>query len=127
MKKAQISTEFLMTVGLVGLILIFMLFISFEKNNETRKLKYDLDNTISCQKMASILGYLFLSSEGTELTMNLRQRLVTNGTSITVMALNQSSAYFGQSCRFQGFIPEYDITGNIRILKSGGGISITGI
>lgn len=101
-----------------------MMFIAFEKNKEAKQLENNLKNFINCKKMASILNYIHLSPDGTELTTNLRQRLVTNGSFIDISPTNGSSAQLGQSCRFQGFVDNYNITGNIRISKTNGVITI---
>lgn len=124
MKKGQISVEFLLTVGIMMLIFLFLLLIVFEKNVETKETERKLDKAVECRKFASLLEYLYAASDGTEMLLSTHRRIVVNESFLQVFPINSTAKDQGIICKFQGYISYYNVTGSLRLKKKNGAVVI---
>ena len=124
MKKGQVSSEFLLTLAIMMLVFLFLLVIVFEKNIETKEMERNLDKAVECRKFASLLESFNVASDGTEMLLTTRKRIVVNESFLEVLPINGSVKDEGIGCKFQGYISYYNVTGDLRLKKKNGAIII---
>jgi len=104
--KAQVTVEVIMAVMLVLLLFIAILFFVLQKNTELSFVKEDYENQIVCEKISSIVSYIYFNSETTSIDFVLEK---------DVNVLSNSANIGEYYCRFNAVAQPVDLTkGNVR-------------
>ncbi len=122
MEKAQISMEFLFSLGLIFLIFLFMLVIISEKQSDIRNSKVTLGKLSECQRIANIITSLASSNDGAsiEIKTNYYINIAPSG---AIFANNEDSSNNEVVCTYISNPLDLKLNGQIRLQKKDGAVS----
>lgn len=123
MKKAQISMEFLFSLGLIFLVFVILLFIIIDKQIETHNTEITLKKLSECQRFANIITALASSTDGTLVELKTAYYIkITNGGMI--YANDENSVNNEVACSYSANPITASIYGPVKFKKSEGKINV---
>ena len=93
MKRGQVSIEFIVAVGALFFILLFLAGLSFSKNIELIKSKEYLDKRNDCLKLSSIILEVYVNGNGTIVRDKLEHAATLSPNSRLIEVQNDDSVY----------------------------------
>lgn len=115
-KKGQISIEFLFSIGIVLVIFIMLIFLSFEKTKEVRGIEKILDKKAECIRMANMISGVFSLGPGAEKTSYTDYRIYArNNTVLEVQRDGHTQLEPPVQCRFSANIYDKNFTGTFKV------------
>ncbi|MFH0798254.1 MAG: hypothetical protein V1906_02470 [Candidatus Woesearchaeota archaeon] len=115
-KKGQVSTEFIFSLGIVIVIFLMLIYLSFEKTKEVRDTESMLDKKAECIRMANMISGVFSLGPGTEKLSHTDYRIYArNNTVLEVQRDGHTQKEPPVQCRFSANIYERNFTGGFRV------------
>lgn len=125
MKRGQVSTEFLIIVGVILLIFVTILFFSLSRRADVRETETYLGANSECLKFSNLISAAYVGGDGTEIKTKTNYLIsFYNYSAISVKSLEEEKA----SCVFYAKIPSYhNLSGDILIKNVGNEIIIENV
>lgn len=122
MKKAQMSIEFLFSIGLILLIFLMLLAVILDKQHEISVSKSTLEKLSECQRIANIITALASSNDGTKIEIDTGY-YINVYSSGQIFANDVSSTHNEVSCTYVANPLTLSLNGAVRLQKEGGEVS----
>lgn len=119
MEKAQISIEFLFSIGLIFLIFLMLLAVILDKEYEIRVSESTLGKLSECQRIANIITALASSNDGMKIEIDT-DYYINVFSSGQIFANDIDSTHNEVSCTYVANPLSLNLNGIIRLEKAGG-------
>ena len=125
MRKGQISIEMIFGVGIILLMFLVILSLSFVKKQEAIKTEQMVEARAECVMLADALSSVRTLGPTANFSLKLYYKQTVQNTSIIYSFVNDSSGHIA-FCNYLGAVGPYvNLSGLVRVQNLAGNITIT--
>ena len=125
-KKGQVSTEFLIIIGVVFFIFIVILLFSLGRRTDVRETETYLGANSECLKFSNLISAAYVGGDGTQI--ETKTDYLISFFNYSMIRIESVSKKEEASCTFYAKIfPHYKLTGDILIKNIDGEIIIENV
>lgn len=129
-KKGQVSTEFLIIIGVVLLIFTVISFFSLSRRTDVREMEAYMGANSECLRFSNLVSAAYVNGDGTEIKAKTNYLISFYNYSVIGIesVSNITTVKEEASCTFYAKIfPHYKLTGDILIKNIDGDITIKNV